>query len=221
MINCRVCSIGSANRDALSESIRYSSQTEESTTFTIDLAPFRWPDLILLKAAKLRSFADRQVDGSSGVGVDEHRIETRPDKRALTNYPTMRLFLLLSVVIAGFRLSAAEPVLKFNLTKADGRPAIYEFLVPSDDTGQSVVLPREEEVQRQHNAGVAALSWAKQFYGAHEIYMRSVELQEGPAPYYLAKFDGELAGSRQVFFAIVLPSGSVLQPVETTQAVSK
>jgi hypothetical protein len=68
-------------------------------------------------------------------------------------------------------------------------------------------------VQRQHNAGVAALTWAKRFYGAHEIYLRSVELQEGPVPYYLAKFDGELAGARQVFFAIVLTSGSVLEPV--------
>ena len=44
-----------------------------------------------------------------------------------------------------------------------------------------------------------------------------VELQEGPVPYYLAKFDGELAGARQVFFAIVLTSGSALEPVESLQ----
>jgi hypothetical protein len=133
----------------------------------------------------------------------------------------MRIFLLSLLLIAGFRLPAAEPVLKFNLTKADGTPAVYEFLVPSDDTNQTVILSHDEAVQRQHNAGVAALAWAKQFYGAHEIYLRSVELQEGPAPYYLAKFDGQLAGSRQLFFAVVLPSGSVLQPVETAPAVSK
>jgi hypothetical protein len=49
------------------------------------------------------------------------------------------------------------------------------------------------------NAGVAAFAWAKQFYGAHEIYLRSVKLkQSGPVPYYLATFDGELAGARQV-----------------------
>jgi hypothetical protein len=133
----------------------------------------------------------------------------------------MRLFFLSLLLVAGFRLSAAEPVLKFTLTKADGTPAAYEFLVPSDDAPQTVTLSHEEAVQRQHNAGVAALSWAKQFYGAHEIYLRSVELQEGPSPYYLAKFDGELAGARQVFFAVVLPSGSVLQPVETSQTISK
>ena len=134
----------------------------------------------------------------------------------------MRFFFISLLLVAGFEASAAEPVLKFTLTKADGSPAVYEFFVPSDDVNQSdATLSRDEAVQRQHNAGVAALAWAKQFYGAHEIFLRSVELQEGPVPYYLAKFDGELAGARQVFFAIVLPSGLVLQPVETGQALSK
>lgn len=133
----------------------------------------------------------------------------------------MRLFFLSLLLFVGFRLSAAEPVLKFTLTKADGTQVAYEFLVPSGDVTQTVTLTHEEAVQRQHNAGVAALAWAKQFYGAHEIYLRSVELQEGASPYYLAKFDGLLAGARQVFFAVVLPSGSVLQPVETLQPVTK
>jgi hypothetical protein len=132
----------------------------------------------------------------------------------------MRHFLISLLLIAGFKASAAEPVLKFNLTKADGTSAVYEFFVPNEESVQSAPLLRDEAVQRQHNAGVAALTWAKQFYGAHDIYLRSVELQEGAAPYYLAKFDGQLAGVREVFFAIVLPSGSVLQPVETSQAVS-
>jgi hypothetical protein len=126
----------------------------------------------------------------------------------------MRCFFLPLLLIAAFPAFAAEPLLRFNLTKADGTPAIYEFYVPNDDTDQGVTLSRDEAVQRQHNAGVAALTWAKQFYGAHEIYLRSVQLQEGPVPYYLAKFDGELAGARQVFFAIVLTSGSVLEPIE-------
>jgi hypothetical protein len=126
----------------------------------------------------------------------------------------MRFFFLPLLLIVAFQTFAAEPVLKFPLTKANGTPAIYEFLIPDDDTNQGVPLSRDEAVQQQHNAGVAALTWAKQFYGAHEIYLRSVELQQGPISYYLAKFDGELAGARQVFFAIVLTSGSVLEPVE-------
>jgi hypothetical protein len=130
----------------------------------------------------------------------------------------MRFLLLPLLLVAALQAFAANPVLKFTLTKADGTPAAYEFLLPDDVTDQGAPLSRDEAVQRQHNAGVAALSWAKQFYGAHEIYLRSVELQDGPVPYYLAKFDGELAGARQVFFAIVLTSGAVLEPVESVQA---
>ena len=116
----------------------------------------------------------------------------------------MRFFSLPLLLIFAFPAFASEAVLKFTLTKADGTPVIYEFLIPNDDTNQGVTLSRDEAVQQQHNAGVAALTWAKQFYGAHEIYLRSVELRQGPIPYYLAKFDGDLSGSRQVFFAIVL-----------------
>jgi hypothetical protein len=126
----------------------------------------------------------------------------------------MRFLFLPLLLIGALQAFAAEPVLRFNLTKADGVPAIYEFYIPNDVTDQGLTLSRDEAVQRQHNAGVAALAWAKQFYGAKKIFLRSVELQEGLIPYYLAKFDGELAGARQVFFAIVLTSGSVLEPVE-------
>ena len=136
--------------------------------------------------------------------------------RTSTQYTPMRFFFLPLLLITAFQAFSAEPVLKFTLAKADAS-AIYEFYLPNDGTDQGVTLSRDEAVQRQHNAGVAALTWAKQFYGAHEIFMRSVELQEGPVPYYLAKFDGELAGARQVFFAIVLTSGSVLEPVERLQ----
>jgi hypothetical protein len=60
----------------------------------------------------------------------------------------MRLFFLSLLLITGFRLSAAEPVLKFTLTKADGTPAAYEFLVPSDDATQTVTLSHDEAVLR-------------------------------------------------------------------------
>jgi hypothetical protein len=133
----------------------------------------------------------------------------------------MKFYLLPLLLIAAFQAFSADPVLRFTLTKADGKTTAYEFFIPNENTDQGTLLSREEAVQRQHNAGVAALVWAKKFYGAHEIYLRSVELQDGPIPYYLAKFDGELVGKRQVFFAVVLNSGSVLEPVERFQGTSK
>ena len=136
----------------------------------------------------------------------------------------MRFFLLPLLLIAALQTFAADSVLKFPLTKADGTSTVYQFIVPTDLNDQGAILTHEESIQRQHNAGVAALAWAKRFYGAHDIYLRSVELQEGPVPgqptYYLTKFDGQLAGIRQAFFAIVLSSGAVLEPVESPQAVT-
>jgi hypothetical protein len=143
-----------------------------------------------------------------------------PQTKHLENLSFMRFLLLPLLLILSFQAFGADPVLKFTLTKADGTPAAYEFFVPNDNTDQSLTMSQDEAVQRQHNAGVAALTWAKQFYGAHEIYLRSVELQNGPVPYYLAKFDGDLAGARQVFFAIVLTSGSILEPTETLQGTT-
>jgi len=43
----------------------------------------------------------------------------------------MRLFFISLLLVAGFEASAAEPVLKFTLTKANGTPAVYEFFVPA------------------------------------------------------------------------------------------
>ena len=131
------------------------------------------------------------------------------------------LFILLLFVIV-FRLNAAERVVTFTITKADGVPATYEILVPDEETNQGVTLAGKSAAARQQNAGVAALAWAKQFYGAHDVYLRSVQLKEsGPAPYYLATFDGEIGGARQVFFAVVLESGAIVQPNELAPAISQ
>ena len=51
----------------------------------------------------------------------------------------MRFFFLPLLLIVAFQAFAAEPVLKFTLTKANGTPAIYEFLIPDNDTNQGVL----------------------------------------------------------------------------------
>ena len=135
----------------------------------------------------------------------------------------MKFLLLITLLLTtAFQLFAAEPVLKFTITKQDGLPATYEFLVPSEDPNPDATLAGDDVAARQHDAGVAALTWAKQFYGAHYVYLRSVQLKETePVPYYLATFDGEVAGARQVFFAVVLKSGAVVQPIELAPGVAQ
>jgi hypothetical protein len=135
----------------------------------------------------------------------------------------MKSMLLLPLLLIGaLQVFAVEPVLKFTITKADGTPAMYEFFVPSVETNQDVAVQAMSAGAQQQRAGVAAMAWAKQFYGAHKVYLRSVELkQTGPVPYYLATFDGELAGARQTFFAVVLRSGAVVQPMEVARGASQ
>ncbi len=130
--------------------------------------------------------------------------------------------MAISTRVLTFRVHPKVAILERQIEHEDiVVPHSHGAAIPAA-VGQSITgRERDEAVQQQHNAGVAALTWAKQFYGAPEIYLRSVELRQGPIPYYLAKFDGDLSGSRQVFFAIVLTSGSVLEPVEMLQGTSK
>jgi len=62
------------------------------------------------------------------------------------------------------------------------------------------------------------LTWAKQFYGARDVFLTGVDLKESPAPYFLANFDGQVNGVRQHFFAVVLVNGTVVQPTQLVAA---
>jgi len=108
---------------------------------------------------------------------------------------------------------AGQTVLQFNMTSQAGAQVTYVFALPDD---YAVAQPPVEDLHRklQHEAGVNALTWAKQFYGARDVFLTGVDLKELPAPYFLANFDGEVNGVRQHFFAVVLVNGTVVQPTQ-------
>jgi hypothetical protein len=112
---------------------------------------------------------------------------------------------------------ASQPVLQFNMMSQAGAPVTYAFALPDD---YAVAQPPVEDLhgKLQHDAGVNALTWAKQFYGARDVFLTGVDLKESPAPYFLAKFNGEVNGQRQVFFAVVLVSGTVVAPTQLVAA---
>jgi hypothetical protein len=111
-------------------------------------------------------------------------------------------------------LAVGEAILSFPLRKADGTQVVYQFQVPAALPAE----PFEQSVAAQHAAGVAALSWAKNFFNAHEVFLRSVDFKPDPIPHYLATFDGEIGGVREPFFAVVLAGNSVLEPVRVVAA---
>ncbi len=129
--------------------------------------------------------------------------------RSLSRLPLLLACFLLAHAPAGF--AANEAILQFYLRKAGGQQVVYQFRTPA-------TLPAgdfEESVQAQHAAGVAALAWAKRFYDAREVFLRSVEFKALPTPHYLATFDGEVGRARQPFYAVVLGDSTVLEPVES------
>ena len=104
--------------------------------------------------------------------------------------PTIIIALLMAALLPA--LAVGEVILSFPVRKADGRQVVYEFRVPA-------ALPAEPFVQSvpaQHAAGVAALSWAKNFYNAHDVFLQSVDFKPDPIPHYLATFNGEIGGVR-------------------------
>jgi hypothetical protein len=124
---------------------------------------------------------------------------------------TKALLLLLVSCLCASAAFAGQPVLKFNLTRADGSRADYLFMLPESyvSTASPISDPNGE---LQHQAGVAALTWAKQFYAAHDIYLKGVDLKQAPAPYFLANLQGQVGDHEQVFFAVVLPDNTIVEP---------
>jgi hypothetical protein len=129
----------------------------------------------------------------------------------------MKRLILFGWLLWAAIANASQPVLQFNMTTETGAPVTYVFNLPENYV---TTQPPVEDLhgKLQHDAGVAALTWAKNFYGARDVFLTGVDLVQSPAPYFLAKFDGEVKGQRQHFFAVVLVSGTVLEPTQLVAA---
>jgi hypothetical protein len=127
--------------------------------------------------------------------------------------------ILTPLVSVLFVASAAQgtPILNFNMTKANGSQVVYEFRIPDNVVFSSFV----DTAEAQHQAGVAALTWAQGFYGAHDVFLQSVDFKALPVPHYVASFNGQIGPIRQSFFAVVLGSGTPLEPVEVRVLTQK
>jgi hypothetical protein len=108
---------------------------------------------------------------------------------------------------------ADQTVLTSYMVGPAGSPVTYVFALPDSYVAAQPPIS-DPNGDLQHRAGVNALQWAKPFYQARDVYLLGVELKQTPAPYFLAKFNGEIGGQRQAFYAVVLASGTVVQPAE-------
>ena len=114
-------------------------------------------------------------------------------------------------------LAQGTPILSFNMTKADGAQVVYEFRIPDNVVFSSFA----DTAEAQHQAGVTALTWAQSFYGAHDVFLQSVDFKALPVPHYVASFNGQIGTIRQSFFAVILGSGTPLEPAEVPVLTQK
>jgi hypothetical protein len=129
----------------------------------------------------------------------------------------MKRLILFGWLCWAVTANASQTVLQFNMTNGTGAPVTYVFSLPNDYLATQPAV-QDLHGKLQHEAGVAALTWAKDFYGARDVFLTGVDLIQVSAPYFLAKFDGEVNGQRQQFFAVVLVSGAVLEPTQLVAA---
>jgi hypothetical protein len=114
-------------------------------------------------------------------------------------------------------LAQGMPILNFNMTKADGTQVVYEFRVPDNVVFSSFA----DTAEAQHQAGVTSLTWAQSFYGAHDVFLQSVDFKALPIPHYVASFNGQIGTIRQTFFAVILGSGTPLEPAQVRVLTQK
>ena len=132
--------------------------------------------------------------------------------------------------------------LLFSVRQPNGADQYYQLLVPPDlqpaapvDRHTWVTPGAATNKISAKNATIAAVAWAGGlskrekggppnslvdvggspaggFYNASYVRPDSVELRNGPIPYYLVRMTGVIGNTRQTLYAAVLEDGRIIQP---------
>jgi hypothetical protein len=131
----------------------------------------------------------------------------------------------------------------FSVRQPNGVDQHYQLVVPPDLQPAAPVNPRAwvtpgaatNKISAQ-NATIVAVAWAGGlskratggppnslmdvggspaggFYNASYVRPDSVELRNGPIPYYLVRMTGVIGNTRQTLYAAVLEDGRIIQPM--------
>jgi hypothetical protein len=112
---------------------------------------------------------------------------------------------LLYVFVALLALRAADAALVFQDRHKDpgGTQIVYSFETNSQETASSV---------DQTQATKTATSWAAKYYKLPAPSVVSVQTRSMPIRFWLIQLSTPIAGKRETFYAVVLPSGSIVEP---------
>jgi hypothetical protein len=115
---------------------------------------------------------------------------------------------LLAVLATFVTVSAASAALLFQDRHVDasGQETVYRF--------EATVAPAASTVN-QEQALKTAISWATPYYGLRTPGFAEIQQRSMPTHFWLVALTIPDRGKNETFFAVVLPSGAVLEPKVT------
>jgi hypothetical protein len=152
------------------------------------------------------------------------------------------LLTILTSILVSSTITMTAQAITYAVRQADGAEQYYQLEVPPGTTVGKIAtdpyMPYSSNLKMSAGAAqIAAVGWAGGlmkgnpsdpysnstvdlggdkpggFYNASHIKVDSVQYETSPVPYYLVQMTGNIGGSRQTFYAMVLEDGRIVRPV--------
>jgi hypothetical protein len=152
------------------------------------------------------------------------------------------LLTILTSILVSSAITMTAHAITYAVRQADGAEQYYQLEVPPGTTIGKIAtdpdMPYSSNLRMSAGAAqVAAVGWAGGlikgnpsdpysnstvdlggskpggFYNASYIKVDSVQYETSPVPYYLVQMTGNIGGTPQTFYAIVLDDGRIVRPV--------
>jgi hypothetical protein len=152
------------------------------------------------------------------------------------------LLTILTSIIVSSTITVTAHAITYAVRQADGAEQYYQLEVPPGTTIGKIAtdpnMPYSSNLKMSAGAAqVTAVGWAGGlikgnpsdpysnstvdlgadkpggFYNASHIKVDSTQYETSPVPYYLVQMTGNIGGSAQTFYALVLDDGRIVRPV--------
>jgi hypothetical protein len=113
-------------------------------------------------------------------------------------------FSILSIIVMLATPAFAVELFRYRGAAKDG--GTLEYVVESDGTDGTKTVPKEKVAE-------IAVEFMSSFYHLQIGALETQELRTNPVPFWLVCFSDTVTGPlRQLWFAVVLPDGTVVEP---------
>jgi hypothetical protein len=123
----------------------------------------------------------------------------------------MRWLLYVFTALLALRGADAALVFQDRHTDSGGAPIVYSFETNSQETASPV---------DQTQATKVATSWAAKYYKLPALSVVSVQTRSMPIRFWLIQLSAPIAGKRETFYAVVLPTGSIVEPTTVRRSTA-